>query len=54
MIKNKTKNVIAWEIHKIAIEKIHLKSTLQKSDWVGALPFLYYISGGINASLFKI
>lgn len=31
IIKKKVK-VIAWEIHKIAIEKTHLKSTLQKND----------------------
>lgn len=46
------KNVITWETHKIAIEMIHLKSTLQKSNRVGVLPFLYYISGGIHASFF--
>lgn len=30
--KKSKEKVIAWEIHKIAIEKTHLKSTLQKND----------------------
>lgn len=51
--KESKQSVIAWEIHKIAIEKTHLKSTLQKNNWVRALPFLYYVSGGIKAYFVK-
>lgn len=42
------------EIHKIAVENTHLKSTLQKNDWVRALPILYDVSGGIKAFFFNV